>query len=144
MTFKDPLFLLILLAVPVVAAGELLRKPGGHVRFSSLRVLREIRQPVSVKLRRFVPVFSALAVALFSVGLARPQKGIEYTTVTTEGIDIELVIDVSGSMRALDFEIDAERRDRLYVAKQVLAEFSRGRIGDRYRNHPWEAWDHHL
>jgi Ca-activated chloride channel family protein len=94
-------------------------------------VLREIKQPVSVKLRRYVPLFSALAIALFSVGLARPQKGIDYTTVTTEGIDIELVVDVSGSMRALDFEINGERRDRLYVAKQVLAEFIQGRIGDR-------------
>jgi len=130
-TFRDPQFLLLLLAVPVVVIGEFLRKPGGHVRFSSLRVLREIKQPVSVKLRRLVPLLSALAIALFSVGLARPQKGIEYATVTTEGIDIELVVDVSGSMRALDFEIDGERRDRLYVAKQVLAEFIEGRIGDR-------------
>ena len=130
-TFRDPQFLLVLLAVPIVVIGELLRKPAGHVRFSSLRVLREIRQPVSVKLRRFVPLFSALAIALFSLGLARPQKGIEYTSVTTEGIDIELVVDVSGSMRALDFEIDGERKDRLYVTKQVLGEFIQGRIGDR-------------
>jgi len=131
MTFRDPQFLLFLLAVPVILIGEFLRKPAGHVRFSSLRVLREIRQPVSLKLRRLVPLFSAIAVTLFSVGLARPQKGIEYTSVTTEGIDIELVVDVSGSMRAMDFEIGGERRDRLYVAKQVLAEFIQGRIGDR-------------
>jgi len=130
-TFRDPQFLLVLLTVPIFVIGEFLRKPAGHVRFSSLRVLREIRQPVSVKLRRFVPLFSAVAIALFSLGLARPQKGIEYTSVTTEGIDIELVVDVSGSMRALDFEIEGERRDRLYVTKQVLAEFIQGRIGDR-------------
>ena len=130
-TFRDPQFLLVLLAVPIVLIGEFLRKPAGHVRFSSLRVLREIKQPISVKLRRYVPLLSALAIALFSIGLARPQKGIEYTSVTTEGIDIELVVDVSGSMRALDFEIDGERRDRLYVTKQVLAEFIQGRIGDR-------------
>jgi Ca-activated chloride channel family protein len=130
-TFRDPQFLLVLLVVPIVVIGEFLRKPAGHVRFSSLRVLREIRQPVSLKLRRFVPLFSAVAIALFSLGLARPQKGIEYTSVTTEGIDIELVVDVSGSMRALDFEIEGERRDRLYVTKQVLSEFIEGRIGDR-------------
>jgi len=130
-TFRDPQFLLFLLAVPVVLIGEFLRKPGGHVRFSSLQVLREIKQPVSVKLCRYVPLFSVLAIVLFSVGLARPQKGVEYTTVTTAGIDIELVVDVSGSMRALDFEIGGERKDRLYVTKQVLTEFIQGRIGDR-------------
>ena len=34
-------------------------------------------------------------------------------------------------MLALDFEIDGERRDRLYVAKEVLKDFVQGRIGDR-------------
>ncbi len=131
MTFRDPMFLLILLTVPVIAAGQFLRRSRSHVRFSSVRVLRQIRQPASVKVRRFIPVFAASAVALFSLALARPQKGTEYTTITTEGIDIELVIDVSGSMRALDFEIDGQRRDRFYVAKEVLKDFIEGRIGDR-------------
>ena len=131
MTFRDPEFLLLLLVVPVILGGGFLRKPRDHVRFSSLRVLRAISQPVSVKLRPYLPVFSAVAVALFSTGLARPQKGIEYTTITTEGVDIELVVDISGSMRALDFEIQGERVDRLAVAKDVLNEFVEGRIGDR-------------
>ena len=131
MTFRDPEFLLILLAVPVVVVGGFVRKPRGHVRFSSLGVLREISQPVPVKLRRYIPLFSACAITLFAVGLARPQKGIEYTTITTEGVDIELLVDVSGSMRALDFEVRGNRRDRLAVAKDVLKEFIEGRIGDR-------------
>ena len=131
MTFRDPIFLLLLLTVPVILAGHFLRRSRGHVRFSSVRVLRQIRQPASVKARRFIPVVAAAAVALFSLALARPQKGIEYTSITTEGIDIELVVDVSGSMLALDFEIDGERRDRLYVAKEVLKDFVQGRIGDR-------------
>jgi len=131
MTFRDPEFLLLLLVVPVIVVGGFMRKPRGHVRFSSLRVLRDVNQPVSVRLRRYLPIFSAVAVALFSVGLARPQKGIEYTTITTEGVDIELVVDISGSMRALDFEVQGERRDRLAVAKDVLKEFVEGRIGDR-------------
>jgi Ca-activated chloride channel family protein len=46
-------------------------------------------------------------------------------------VDIELVVDISGSMRALDFEIQGERVDRLAVAKDVLNEFVEGRIGDR-------------
>jgi Ca-activated chloride channel family protein len=81
--------------------------------------------------RRFIPVFAAAAVGFFSLALARPQKGIEYTSITTEGIDIELVVDVSSSMSALDFEIEGQRKDRLSVAKDVLKDFIQGRIGDR-------------
>jgi len=131
MIFRDPVFLWLLLTVPVILAGHFLRRSRGHVRFSSVQVLQQIRQPASVKVQRFIPVFAAAAVALFSLALARPQKGTEYTSITTEGIDIELVVDVSGSMKALDFEIDGERRDRLYVAKEVLKDFIEGRIGDR-------------
>jgi Ca-activated chloride channel family protein len=131
MTFRDPEFLLLLPVVPVIVASGFMRRPRGHVRFSSVGVLREIGQPASVRLRRYLPALSAVAVALFSIGLARPQKGIEYTTITTEGVDIELVVDLSSSMRALDFEIQGERKDRLAVAKDVLKEFVEGRIGDR-------------
>jgi len=131
MTFRDPMFLFLLLAVPLLVAGQLLRRQRGHVQFSSLNVFRGIRQPISVKVRRYIPLLTAFALAFFSIALARPQKGIEYTAVTTEGIDIELIIDISGSMRALDFKMNGEPTDRLFVAKQVIKDFIKGRIGDR-------------
>ena len=45
----------------------------------------------------------------------------------TEGIDIILTIDISGSMQAEDFK----PKNRLHVAKQVVSEFIRGRDSDR-------------
>ncbi|MBF8277260.1 MAG: hypothetical protein HW390_2333, partial [Candidatus Brocadiaceae bacterium] len=63
--------------------------------------------------------------------LARPQYGNEQTKVLTEGIDIVLTVDVSGSMKAEDFEIGGKRYNRLYVVKQVVKDFIQRRNNDR-------------
>jgi Ca-activated chloride channel family protein len=63
----------------------------------------------------------------FCTALARPQTGADRVEVKSEGIDIVLAIDVSGSMRAEDFRPD----NRLTVAKRVAQEFVAGRAGDR-------------
>jgi Ca-activated chloride channel family protein len=51
--------------------------------------------------------------------------------VTTEGIDIILALDVSSSMLAEDFNLDRKRRNRLYVAKEVVKDFIKWRENDR-------------
>jgi Ca-activated chloride channel family protein len=68
---------------------------------------------------------------LLVIALARPQYGNEQTKVTTEGIDIVLTVDVSGSMLAEDFEIGGRRYNRLYIVKQVVKDFIRKRSNDR-------------
>lgn len=72
-----------------------------------------------------------IAVILLVLALARPQKGREETRITTEGIDIMLAVDISGSMMAEDFQIGGEHRNRLYVVKEVVREFIKGRQNDR-------------
>jgi Ca-activated chloride channel family protein len=59
--------------------------------------------------------------------LARPQTGAARVEVKSEGIDIVLALDISGSMRAEDFKPN----NRLYVAKDVAKRFVEGRVGDR-------------
>lgn len=66
------------------------------------------------------------ALALLTVALARPQGSERLTNTTTEGIDIVLAIDISGSMLAMDF-----RPDRMTAAKEVAGEFIADRYGDR-------------
>lgn len=61
------------------------------------------------------------------LALARPQAGSGTESVLTEGIDIMLAVDVSGSMRAEDFK----PLNRLAVAKEVVAGFVEGRVSDR-------------
>jgi Ca-activated chloride channel family protein len=68
---------------------------------------------------------------LLLIALARPQYGNEQTKVTTEGIDIVLAVDISGSMLAEDFEIGGKRYNRLYVTKQVVKDFIQRRTNDR-------------
>jgi Ca-activated chloride channel family protein len=66
--------------------------------------------------------------------MARPQTGRTQTQVRTEGIDIVLVVDTSGSMRALDLDADrqiARRRNRLEVVKDVVESFVGKRDNDQ-------------
>ncbi len=64
--------------------------------------------------------------------LARPQGGIAGSRVITEGIDVMLAVDVSGSMLAEDFTVDGARANRLAAVKSVVGDFVDGRgPGDR-------------
>jgi Ca-activated chloride channel family protein len=65
------------------------------------------------------------------VGLARPQRTQSETTVTANGIDIVLALDVSGSMQALDFKVDNVRVNRVAIVKSVVAKFIDERPNDR-------------
>ena len=61
------------------------------------------------------------------LALARPQHGSLREDVTTQGVDIVVALDVSGSMAAEDFQ----PKNRLEVAKEVVAEFVGRRKSDR-------------
>jgi Ca-activated chloride channel family protein len=65
------------------------------------------------------------------VAMARPQRVNTEQVVSSEGIDIVLAIDVSGSMEALDFRLQGREVDRLHVAKKVVGDFVESRPYDR-------------
>jgi len=71
------------------------------------------------------------AVFCILLALARPQFPMEQSKIKTEGIDIVLLVDVSTSMLAEDFELDGRRVNRLEVAKDVVKDFIDGRPNDR-------------
>lgn len=110
------------------------RRRDAVVRFSSLATLKRLRPSRSLILRRLVQGLRLAAVALLMLAMARPQTGRTQTQVHTEGIDIVLVLDTSGSMQALDLDADrpiAERRNRLEVARSVVEEFIQKRDDDQ-------------
>ena len=72
-----------------------------------------------------------VGISLLIFALVRPQYGDEQVKTEQSGVDIVTVIDTSGSMKALDFEIDGERADRLFIVKKVLTDFIQQRKGDR-------------
>lgn len=76
--------------------------------------------------RTLLPLLRSAAVIALVVALARPQQGNEQTRVSSEGIAIQLVCDTSGSMNALDFEIDGEPKARVEVVKKIVGDFITG------------------
>lgn len=104
------------------------------VRYSSLRLLEALPASRSLTWRRLARGLRLVVVALLLLAMARPQTGRTRTQVHTEGLDIVLVLDTSGSMRALDLDADKpirQRRNRLEVAKTVVEEFVAGRENDQ-------------
>ena len=68
---------------------------------------------------------------LLVLAAAQPQWIGDPRAIPTTGRDLMLVIDISGSMRAIDFEVEEEPLDRLTLVKRVAGRFIEGRTGDR-------------
>ena len=64
---------------------------------------------------------------LLVLSVARPQSGARVESVSTFGVDIVVALDISGSMRAEDFQ----PKNRLEVAKRTVDRFVEGRGSDR-------------
>ncbi len=131
MIFSSKWFLLTLLILPVMVHFYRKRTFTTSIKFSDIGNLKRLKPSLMFRLRSILIVLRISALALLILGLARPQKGIENTKISTEGIDIVLALDVSGSMRAQDFTINRKRTDRLTVVKQVVRDFISRRLNDR-------------
>jgi Ca-activated chloride channel family protein len=129
--FEDPWLLIFLLVVPLMVFYGWRSMGSSRIRFSSLGVLQQLKSPATLLLRRGLIVLRCLAVSLFVLAFARPQSGIKSTEITTEGIDIMLCLDTSGSMQALDFKTEGKKGTRLQAVKKVVNNFIRGRKNDR-------------
>jgi Ca-activated chloride channel homolog len=129
MRFKDPwMFLLLLFWLPMILVYvRRERKFRPAIRFSDLASVKKMPPSVFVRARHILLVLRLLGFGLLVVAAARPQKGHTDEEVSTEGVDIILVLDISESMRALDFKPD----NRLTVAKKTIREFVNKRSSDR-------------
>ena len=127
-TFAEPLYLWLLLIVPAILAFYILKqhKANASVRVSGLSPFQNGRKTFRHYLRHILFAFRLAAVILLIFVLARPQATNRFQDVSTEGIDIVLAMDISGSMLARDF-----KPDRLEASKNVATEFISGRPYDR-------------
>ncbi len=124
--FHSPWYLLLLLLLPILAWMLLAPRRRGAVRFSSLKLAGQLTPTVRQRLA-WLPAALTLAAILFAiVGLARPREGRQQTVSQSEGIAIEMVVDRSGSMQAMDFKIAGEHVDRLTAIKKVAGKFVMG------------------
>jgi len=129
--FAHPWLLILLLAVPLMVFYELKKMGSSRIRFSSLETLKALKPARSLAWRKVLLVLRCAAMSLLIMALARPQSGTTSTEIITEGVDIMLCLDTSGSMNALDFQLENKRVNRLQVVKKVVDEFIRGRQNDR-------------
>ncbi|HUI63275.1 MAG TPA: VWA domain-containing protein [Bacteroidota bacterium] len=127
-SFANPYVLLLLLAVPLLVYWYI-RSQGSitsHYRFSSLRPFGALKPTLRERLRHIPFALRMLVVALLIIALARPQTASQGQDVYAEGIDIVLLLDISGSMLAEDLQ-----PNRVEAAKEVAQSFIDGRKNDR-------------
>lgn len=131
MRFLYPYLLLLLLLVPLLIWLRLRVSGRSKFPFSSVAALRGLPTPWTVLASRSLPFLYGLGVALLILAVARPRRGLAQRDVKTEGIDIVMIVDLSTSMRALDFSTAMEKRNRLDASKKVIEEFIGERDNDR-------------
>jgi len=103
------------------------RTQSASIRYSDVKIIKRSAKSGRLRFRFILPLFRMFALAMLIVAFARPQAGTENREVTSEGIDIMLALDVSGSMRAEDFKPE----NRLYVAREEIKKFVSKRASDR-------------
>ena len=128
MEFANPKILWLLVVVPFYVAYYIWRttQGGASIVISTTDSLRSAPRTFRYYLRHLPIALRAVALALIIVASARPQSVEHETTTETDGIDIVLAVDISGSMLARDFQ-----PDRLTSAKEVASQFVANRQGDR-------------
>jgi Ca-activated chloride channel family protein len=123
--FATPWALLLLLLLPAWWLWRRQRRPAAIV-FSRADVLA--RGPgVGRGVTRALFLLRNLLLAGLVIAIARPRSGARAESVTSEGINIILVIDLSSSMLSEDFQ----PQNRLEVAKEKVKQFIAGRRSDR-------------
>jgi Ca-activated chloride channel family protein len=118
--------------IPVVVALSLAwwyfrqRKQYPTLTFSDTASFQGFQNPAKGVLKKYSPLLRLLSLVFLLLAIARPQGSFDESKVTSEGIDIVLAMDLSGSMMAQDF-----KPNRIEAAKQTALEFIDGRPSDR-------------
>lgn len=127
MTFNNPeyLFLLLLLIPMIYWYIREMHKSDASLQISSHRNLQMFPKSYKIKLLHIPFILRALAVVLLTLALARPQASNSWRSESTEGIDIMMALDISGTMMAEDL-----KPNRLEASKAVATEFILSRPND--------------
>jgi Ca-activated chloride channel homolog len=127
--FAYPAFFYGLILIPLMVAWYIWRgrKGTAPLTISGFENLDDRMGSSRIWMRHILAFMRLVIVTLLIVVLARPQSSNQWEQVTSEGIDIVLCMDVSGSMQAMDF-----RPNRLEASKDVGIEFVNARANDRF------------
>ncbi len=127
-TWANPEYLYGLAVIPLLVVWYVRRykKNSSDIRYSTLLPFAKIRPSMKERFRHLPFILRLLVIGLLLVGMARPRTTSRGENVFTEGIDIVLLFDISGSMLAEDL-----RPNRIEAARKVMMDFIDGRTNDR-------------
>jgi len=128
MEFQSPFLLLLLLVLPLAGFIGMRKKGSASVRFSSLSDFKASPVSLRIRMRWVLKVLRYGCLILLIVALARPRKGTEISSISTEGVAMEIVVDRSSSMLQ-EMEYEGQQLNRLEVSKLVLKDFVGGGKG---------------
>jgi Ca-activated chloride channel family protein len=130
-SFAHPYFFLLALPLAVAAWALFGRRIRQALLFAPLARLPPARPTWRAAAALVLPFLFLAGLALLIVALARPQTVLSTTTQRANAIAIQMVVDVSGSMEALDLSPSQDRfRTRLEVVKETFAKFIERRQDD--------------
>ncbi len=105
MHLASPIFLLLLLLVPLAVWLRYVFERRKSMQFSSTEILKELPKTWRMRLQPLLPLLFASGLAGLIVALARPQRGLDDSRIRTDAVDIILLLDLSGSMDTKDFVV---------------------------------------
>jgi Ca-activated chloride channel family protein len=125
--FASPWFLLAFILIPFLLWFATRKKLSASIRFSSLTNLKGIKKSPRTRAAGRLFIILLIGLSFLIIALARPQTGLTQEKMHSEGVDIVISLDVSSSMKSVDFK----PVDRLTAAKKVAHDFISGRENDR-------------
>jgi len=129
LTLLDPWLLPLSLLAVVALLPMLDRRRHSPLKYSSLAIAAPLAKSWALRLRWLPAALRASAILLLGLCLARPVIANQQTKTFVEGAAIEIVVDRSSSMRALDFSVGGSTSDRLEAVKSVATSFIAGGMG---------------
>jgi len=126
--FANPGFFWLLLLVPAMLGWYIWRKQVlyGSLSVSAVKGFSLPAKSTAIRMRHSGIILRSLSLIALIVALARPQSALSWQNSTTEGIDIMIASDISGSMLAEDF-----KPNRLEAGKNIAIDFIKDRPDDR-------------
>lgn len=128
LSFAYPLYFGLLLLIPLLIwlGWRQRSRQAIALRVTTIGGIRQMKPSFRVRMRPLLTVLRIISLVFMTIALARPQSSNTTETIDSDGIDIVLAIDVSGSMLAEDF-----KPNRIEAAKKVAIEFVDRRPSDR-------------
>lgn len=127
--FASPYVFALFIIIPIAIAyqRQKTRSPAMVIPLA----FKGVRASFWLKIRWLIPALKYAALSLMILAMARPQWGTQQIDISSEGVNIVLTTDLSGSMAALDFRLKGKVVNRLDAVKSVVLEFISKRTSDR-------------